>query len=142
MKENNKKLFVAESKEDIPVVNMWTPLDTKVDESYNYIPKSFLFKLFSFLLHIIAIPVLLLYNKIFFGLKIEGRKNLKNVYNSPFISVCNHVHIVDCSMVALALCKFNLYYPTLKQNVDIPGINIIVRLLGGVPIPTKVKALL
>ena len=125
---------------DKPVVNMWTPLRLRVDENYPFVPRGRAFRIASGALHRLAGAVLPLFNRLMFGLQVEGREHLLGIPGGA-VTVCNHVHILDCSMVASASgLKKRMLFPTLKSNLEIPFIRHLVRLLGGIPIPTSTKA--
>lgn len=121
------------------VVKMWTPLKRNIDENYNFLPTNIIFKVCSFFIRIFAIIVLSIYNKIVFGLKVKGREKIKDLKGKAYVSICNHVNFLDCTMVACALKEYSLYQPTLKDNFNIPIVGRLVRILGGIPIPQSVK---
>ena len=52
------------------------------------------------LYYIIAIPVLYLLVLFEYGLKMRGKRNLRGVHGA--VVVCNHVHPLDCAMIACA----------------------------------------
>lgn len=99
-----------------------------------------LFSVYKDILWYLVTYLLLPFHKITFGLKIEKNKKVKEI-KSGYVSVCNHVHQLDCVMVANALGNRRSYYPTLQENFDIPVAGHIVRTLGGIPIPTGTKNL-
>jgi len=57
------------------------------------------------------------------------------------LTVCNHVHMLDSALVALALFPRKVVFPTLPQNVESLWPGIAVRLLGGVAVPGNVSEL-
>ena len=112
-----------------------------VDENYEFLPKNIFFRFFSAVLRVLAVGFMYLYNTVVFGMKVEGRKNLKGLPSKGFVSVCNHVHGLDCTMVACALGVTSLYYPSRKGNLDLPWRKRLIHILGAVPIPpSSVKA--
>lgn len=130
IKEENE--FQEET--EIPIDNFKRIKKINIDKNYNFIPKSIFFKVTSFLLYLIAYPILYIISKLFFGLKIKGRKNLKNKKDAK-ITISNHIHILDVSFVSFANFPTPLYFPTIKSNLEIPFISILVKLLKGIPIP-------
>ena len=76
-------------------------------------------------------------DRVFLGLRIEGQENLKGLGGRGFVSVCNHVHMMDCTMAALALAHKRIFFVTLESNFRIPVIRHLVRALGGVPLPAS-----
>lgn len=93
------------------------------------------YKIGSFLLYLIAYPILAVLDFTMFGLKINGRKNIPK---GPYIFVCNHVNELDCTWLALAQFPKVPYYLTLQSNLEIPFVKYIVMLLRGVPIPREI----
>ena len=122
------------------VVKMWMPYKDKVDVDYKFIHNNIFFKLVSnILLYLIAIPILYLITKITFGFKVKGKQNLKKVKGAK-ITISNHVHILDCTMCALALYPTKVYFPTIADNFRIPVVKTLLKLLNAIPIPKGLKA--
>lgn len=128
------------SKQQEPIVKMWTPYHIKVDENYRYFPKNLLFFVGNQILRVLVFTILPIWNQFFFGLKVEGKEILKK-HEGKAITICNHVHMLDCTMIGCIDPKKSIYYPTLKSNLEIPFIRFLVKLLGGMPIPQTTKAL-
>lgn len=123
------------------VVRMPTPYVYRVDERYRFVNRNIFFRLGSALLfYVIAIPLLDIVSRLFFGLKIIGKKNMRYLKGGA-VTVTNHVHMLDSPMVACTLFPRKPFFATLKANFEIPVVRRLVRLLGGVPIPESPKAL-
>jgi 1,2-diacylglycerol 3-alpha-glucosyltransferase len=123
------------------IFHMPTPFVYRVDERYRFINRNILFRLGSSLLfYVIAIPLLSLVSRLFFGLKIVGKKNMRYLKGGA-VTVTNHVLLLDSPMVACTLFPRRPFFATLKSNFEIPVVRHLVRLLGGVPIPESPKAL-
>lgn len=73
------------------------------------------------------------------GLNIEGRENLALLGECGAISVCNHVHSLDCVALACAFWGRDTYYLSLRENFGIPVIRHIIKALKAVPIPDGVS---
>ncbi len=116
------------------VVHMWTPYDVKVDEHYDFVPDGPVFAAVSRGLVRLVVTVFPLINRICFGLETVGKEKLEALSGGA-VTVCNHVHILDCTMAACCAPRRKMYFPTLKTNFDIPVIRFLVRVLGGIPIP-------
>lgn len=85
------------------IIHMWEPLEFNINENYQYVVKSNIFNLLSNMLYYgIAIPILFLLTKLLYDLKIEGKENL-DAFDGGAVSVSNHVLVLDCAMVGLAL---------------------------------------
>ena len=123
------------------VVHMPTPYVYRVDERYRFVNRNIFFRLGSALLfYVIAVPLLDIVARLFFGLKITGKKNMRYLKGGA-VTVTNHVHVLDSPMVACTLFPRKPFFATLKANFEIPVVRRVVRLLGGVPIPESPKAL-
>ena len=98
---------------------------------------SIIYKILSSLLYLIAYPILFLLTKIWMGLKIEGRENLNKV-GDEYITVANHINMIDCAMITLSIFPRIPYFLTLQSNLEIPFIKYLVTLFRGIPIPRNV----
>ena len=65
--------------------------------------------------------------------RVTGREHLEGV--GPAVSLCNHVHTLDCVMMALALREKELLFLSLPSNLTMPAAGPLVRCLGGVAVP-------
>ena len=109
------------------------------DENYPYVDnsKSFLFKrkLVRLLLLLLVYPM----TRIRLGLRIEGKKNIKNnkeALRGGAITISNHVHFWDYLAVTLAARPHILDMLVWAPNVRGES-GALVRLMGGIPIPDK-----
>lgn len=136
-----KKRKASEDDPNRHIVHMPTPFNYKVDKNYRFVNQNAFFRLASsFVFYVIAIPFLTVVSRLFFGLKITGKKNFRFLKGGA-VTVTNHVHYLDSPMVACTLFPRRPFFATLKSNFEIPVIRRLVRLLGGVPIPESPKAL-
>ncbi len=130
-----KKYNYKNISENEHIYHTWEPLKFNIKDNYKYIITNPFFKIIS---NIIAIPIgiiLIIINKIIYGYKIENKENL--IKNSGFVSVSNHLHPMDCTMIGLIYYPKRVYYPTIKRNFQIPLVRHLIRLLYAMPIPTK-----
>ena len=138
-KETETKELKAQHADE-HVVSMWTPINIKVDENYKFIPTNKAYIKFTNGFKGFAFSVLNLYDKIAYDFEIEGSENLKPLENKGFISVCNHVNYLDCSMIGIALKRKDLSITAIKENFEIPFVRHLVKSLGAIPIPRTIKA--
>lgn len=73
-----------------------------------------------------------------FGLKIKGNAALKKVKGGA-VTVMNHVHPMDCTMVKLAVFPRRIYFTSLRRNLELPFVGWFIKLCGALPLPTDVK---
>lgn len=119
--------------EEEHIVKMWTPIPFRISEKYKFFPGSLLFKAAGGLLKTAVVILITFLGRAVWGLKIEGRKNFRKM-KGGMVTVCNHVHMLDCVFLASALRERHICFPTLQSNFQIPVIRHIIRLLGAVPI--------
>ncbi len=131
--------YVYPEKTDEHMIDVPHVVDTNFDENYDYVDKSFWFRFKRFwlfvLLHTIVLPV----TRIRFNLKIVGRKKLKKhkeILKNGVVTTCNHVFMWDYLCVLAAISPRKPYVITWETNFEGPNRKLI-RLIGGVPIPTK-----
>ena len=125
--------------ENEDIIKMWEPLKFDIGLNYKYVKNNIFFKLISNLFYyIIVAPIIFLISKIIFGLRIEGKENLKNI-KSGAISVSNHVQYIDCAMLGLAWFPKRIYYTAKTDGFKMPVVRHLVRLLYAIPIPEKIS---
>lgn len=128
-----------ELQDDEHVLHMWTPLCFEATEDYQFVPKSNFFKIVSFGILFAIYPLLCVFHKVMYGVKIEGKENLKKIKGAK-ITVSNHIHPMDCTINAMANFPNKMYFPTLEENFQIPIIRDVIKLLNAIPIPNNIKA--
>ena len=136
--ENVKKENKENIAEDSHVLHFWQPCKFEINDEFTFVNDNLIFNTFSNLLYMIAYPLLLIINKFLFGFKIEGRENLENI-DSGKITISNHVHPMDCTMVGLANVPNKTFFTSLETNFKIPIVRKIIKLLNAVPIPQNIK---
>ena len=130
-----KKYSYENIKEDSHVYHLWEPLKFNIKDNYKYINNNFFFKLLSNILYFPIAIILFPFNKIFFGFKIKNKEKL--LKNTGYVSISNHIHPMDCTMIALINFPRRVYYPTIQSNFKIPVIRHLIIILYAFPIPTK-----
>ena len=135
--ENNEEA-IEEPTEN--VMEVWHPLKFDVNEKYKYVPTNIFFRIISWIVYyIIAVPILSILLKLVYDFKIEGKENIKNLQGGA-ITVSNHVLVLDCAMVRLAVCgKKKIFYTTQSESFQIPIVRKLIKLLRAIPIPKGVK---
>lgn len=71
---------------------------------------------------------------ILFGFSVRGRENLRLVEGGA-VTVCNHVHPMDCTMVKVALLPHFVRYLSLRRNLELPFTGWLLKACGCLPIP-------
>lgn len=130
-----KKYNYDDLADDTHVCHSWEPLKFELKDNYKYINNNVFFKFFS---NILTIPIgfiLVIIDKIFLGYKIDGKEKI--VKDSGLVSISNHVHLIDCTIIGLIYYPRRVYYPTLQTNFKIPVVRHLIKILYGMPIPTR-----
>ena len=120
------------------IFNLWEPLDSPVDEDYEFEQHGILFNICSDLLYLIAYPIVFLLNKILFDFKIINKEKLDNLEGSK-ITVSNHINALDCTMIGLLNFPKKNYFTSLESNFEIPIVKQLIMLLNALPIPKNRK---
>ncbi|HOP10876.1 MAG TPA: lysophospholipid acyltransferase family protein [Oscillospiraceae bacterium] len=129
---------------DEHVLHLPEPFSFAVKSDYDYLRDRWDKRFVSFLLRVIAILVLVPFNFVALGFRVYGRKNLKVLKKRGAVTICNHIHPLDCTMIYLALWNRRGYFVTLDTNFKIPIARHLIRGFGGVPIsknPHQIKQL-
>ena len=112
--------------------------DVNLDENYPYLQKSFWFSCQRILLSILQHTVLPIVIWFRHGLKVHGRKKVKQykeLFKTGLITVSNHVLMWDFICIMIALRPHLGYFPAWKTNLEGPN-GPLIRMAGGIPIPT------
>lgn len=80
-------------------------------------------------------PLIVIYNYLVFGLRFEGRENLKHGSGSGLILVSNHSLYLDPAVIIHALFPARAYYFALKSHFRHPVGGMLIRAMGGIPVP-------
>ena len=111
-----------------------------VDENYPYNCKNVLDCLFHFIIRLAAIIAGVFINRIAFGMKVKGRKNLKGVKSA--IVTCNHVNNFDNLMVRSALFGHRLYIVVGEFNNKKGFFGKCLRAGGTLPLSANLRAMI
>jgi glycosyltransferase involved in cell wall biosynthesis/1-acyl-sn-glycerol-3-phosphate acyltransferase len=90
-----------------------------------------------FMFYVIALPVLSIINKLFFGLQIKGKRNIRSIIRKHLgaVTIINHVHNLDSEIATFATLPKKPIYTSLPSNFNLPIAGNLVNILGAVPIP-------
>lgn len=107
------------------------PFDTP--RGFDYLRRHFFSRVLTFLVRLVADPLLILINGVWLGFRVHGLKNRRSIRGRGAVSVCNHVHPMDCTMIDLVMHR-RIYYVSLEENFRIPGVRRLIRVLGAAPL--------
>jgi 1-acyl-sn-glycerol-3-phosphate acyltransferase len=100
--------------------------------------KEALYRLFYFG---IAIPVMTVLLRCWFGLKIENRQVLRKIRRLGAVVICNHIHYVDSPICAVGIPWRKFTFVSIPENFSMKVAGLFVNILGSVPIPSTPKEL-
>lgn len=87
----------------------------------------------------IFIPLMFLWTRVILGVRSEGTHRFPRT--GGVLTVCNHVHPLDSVLVAIAVFPRRLVFTSAPVNLQNRGYGWIVRLLGGVAVPSTAAQL-
>lgn len=124
------------------VHNKLAPTDKEITADYQFIKGNVFFKLWGRIFRRIVMLIMGPYLKYKYRLKIEGKKNIRAVRRKGCIVTVNHVHNLDNLVIGVNLLHHRkCYFITLKDNINMPFVGFLLRTMGGIPIPTGLKAM-
>ena len=131
----------AEFPGDNPFTRM-TPIrgkckDIQFDETYTYLDKSLKFRIWHFIMYLVAWTAAFMINRIRFGIKIEGREKLRKnreLFANGMMTVCNHVHRWDMICVLQAMRYRKAWIPMYAQAFNGQD-GFLMKVIGGIAIP-------
>ena len=124
--------FVAEPIDE----NSYDP----VDENYNHLCSGFLECLFHLFVRFIALIAGVFINGLAFGMKVNGRKNLRHVKSA--VVTCNHVNNFDNLMVRNALFGHRLYIVVGEFNNKKGFFGRCLKAGGTLPLSANLRAMI
>ena len=105
-----------------------------INYNYKFIKKGFFFGIISFFAYLLAMLVFYPLTWIIYGLRVRGRKNLKNIKNAIFVS--NHVLTLDFLAINThILASKRPYFISNHRPFHMPVVRHLVRLLRAIPLP-------
>ena len=89
--------------------------------------------------YLIAIPILYLIDVVFYGLRVEGHRQMKKLKGSGAIIVCNHMNNFDCTFLGMLTYPRKPIFTGMEQLFGWPFVGRLIRFLGCVPVPRSVS---
>ena len=110
----------------------------KIDFSrrYKFIYFDLWFHLLTLPIYLICVVIVFLCS-IFFGFRVEGRRNKKILKKRGCITVSNHCHYFDTVFANYVLFPRRLYVSVVQRNYEVPYVRVILRILRAFPIPAS-----
>lgn len=109
-----------------------------IDGSFPFIHTSFLWKIASaFMYYVIALPLVFLINKFYFGVRIKNRRALKPLKDGCFLYGNHTQAFTDATCPTLIAFPKRAYVIAGADAASIRGIAWLVQMLGGLILPNK-----
>lgn len=93
-----------------------------------------------FVYYVLALPLVYLIMRFWYGVRIKGRKNLRPVRGQGYFLYGNHTSMLDAMLPAL-IARKRSYVICGPDTVSIRGIKTLVRMLGAIPIPADLHGI-
>ena len=117
----NKYKSYPEDKFDTHIAQVNTGDGFKCDEKYEFLPKGFFQKAFSYFLLFIALIVFTIYFRLFQFVKVKNKKNFKKNNKEGGVVIFNHVNFMDIVMIDALVTRFSfIKILTLEESFGVP----------------------
>jgi len=129
--------IVYPSKTDEHMIDLKVTHNVDIDENYPFLDKSFKFRFVRGLVYLGIYTIVFFLSFLRFGLKIEGRKNLRKhrqILKNGAMTVSNHIHFWDTIFAIQAIRYHSIFFPVWKELLTSSDEGF-VRYTGGIPIP-------
>lgn len=89
--------------------------------------------------NVLSMPLKVLYQKIKFHLKYVGRQKLRECNNRGYFIYGNHTQpFADTFIPSVANYPHRNFFIVNPENVSMPGMHVLVEMLGAIPIPCDI----
>ena len=119
----------------------WAIMPSCVDVSQPYKKKNWFSRGWCTWTYIWFVGLMAFFNYIAYGFRVEGHRHLRNLTGGA-ISVSNHIHNIDCTMVSASLIPTRTTFISIPGNFRLPFVRWLIKWLGVVPIPAGRSSLL
>ncbi len=113
----------------------------EVPSDFTFVNKNILWRICEAIVYRgIATPLVWVFGKLAYGLKIKNRKVIKKLKKTGFYLYGNHTQgVMDAFVPTLCAFPHKAHIVTSPDAVSIKGIRQLVLMLGGIPLPTDLK---
>ena len=141
MKEKKTVYYTDEVHEDFAATNGKIDRD-RVDGSYRYSHPSVWWRIAVFFAYrLFATPIVWLWTKIWLGVRVKNRKAIRQLRGKGCFVYLNHTQdVCDAYIPSILSFPKRAHVVTGPEAVSIPGIHVLVALVGAIPLPSNVAA--
>ncbi len=113
----------------------------EVTSDFTFVNRNILWQICEFIVYrLIVTPLVFLFGKVAYGLKIKNRKALKALKKTGYFLYGNHTQgVMDAFTPSLCTFPQKAHIVVNPDAVSIKGIRQLVLMLGGMPLPTDLK---
>ena len=140
----NDDVFVPYPMEDFPADNPHTMMikvrghvrDLVFDDTYPYLDKSLKFRINRFFVYTVVRVIVFTVTRVYYGLRIEGRKNLRNnrhLLRDGAMTICNHIGRWD--MISVLQATQHPSWIPMYRNSFMGKDGYLMKHVGGIPVP-------
>lgn len=109
-----------------------------VPEDFPYLHKSLLWNVIAWITYrLIVTPLVWLYCKLYFGLRICGKEHIRGLKQGYFLYANHTQNVGDAFFPSLVSFPRRTYIVTSASAVSIPGLRNLVQMLGAIPLPPQ-----
>ena len=112
----------------------------KITKKSQLVKKNPIYKFFCYLLRIFVMVVLCVVYFFAFRLKVEGKKNKREI-KKRVVVVGNHCHVIDVTLFPITFMPRMMYITSIPENFQIPVLGGLIKMLGAIPIPTNLSGM-
>lgn len=113
----------------------WAPFKLRLSENYPFVATNVFMKILYYIILFGGLSWVYLFCRLYWGLRIIGLENAAQLRKTSAITVSNHVHNMDSTMLTIPFFPDTQYFVALKHNFEMFFIGFFVRVLRGVPLP-------
>ena len=138
MKQSEIRYYTDELNDDFA----GTKIDAcEITSDFTFVNKNILWRMCEVIIYrIIVTPLVWLFGKVGYGLKIKNRKVLKNLRKTGYFLYGNHTQgAMDAFTPTLCTFPKKAHIVVNPDAVSIKGLRQIVLMLGAIPLPTDLK---
>lgn len=135
-----KKVYKYKTEQDEFIGENIIPKDVSV--KYKYIHKNPIWNICEFFVYrIVMTPIAYMYSKIKFDVKVFGREKLRKVKDGFFVYANHTQPVLDTFVPTVASFNSKVYVICNRDNISIPFLGKLNKMLGAVPIPNHIEAM-
>ncbi len=114
----------------------------EVKSDFTFVNRNIFWRICEFIVYrVIVTPLVWVFGKVAYGLKIRNRKALRKLKKTGYFLYGNHTQgVMDAFTPTLCTFPKKAHIVVNPDAVSIKGLRQIVLMLGGIPLPTEMKA--